>query len=230
MLSLLEDFVSLIYPQVCQACGNTLFRNEEIICTYCRYHLPRTHYHKLKDNPLAQVFWGRVNLENVSAFYFFRKGGKVQHLMHQFKYRGKDEIGVYLGKLYGAELREEEAFSSIEMVIPVPLHIKKLRKRGYNQSEKFAEGLAASMNIELETSVLIRTFASETQTRKTRFNRWENVKEIFKVTDPQKITGKHILLVDDVITTGATIEASAQHLLETEGVRLSVASLACAVH
>ncbi len=229
VLSLLEDFVSLVYPQVCQACGNSLFRNEEVICTFCRYHLPKTHYHKQRDNPLARVFWGRVNLENVSACYFFKKGSKVQHLMHRFKYNGMDEIGVYLGKLYGSELREEESFRGIDMVMPVPLHPKKLRKRGYNQSEKFAEGLAISMEIVLETSVLIRTFSSETQTRKSRFSRWENVKEIFIVTDSEKIAGKHILLVDDVITTGATIEASASHLLETEGVRVSVVSLACAM-
>jgi len=227
MLSVLDDFASLFYPKVCNACGNSMFRNEEVICTFCLYHLPKTNYHKQEDNPLARVFWGRVNLENVSAYYYFSKGSKVQHLMHQFKYKGRHEIGVYLGKLYGSDLIQDEKFQDVDMVIPVPLHPKKIRKRGYNQSEKFASGLAQAMKIELDTQSLIRTYASETQTRKTRFSRWENVKEIFKVTDEEKIAGKHILLVDDVITTGATIEASASHLLSIEGARVSVASLAC---
>lgn len=227
MLNLLDDFISLFYPKVCYACGNSLYRNEEVICTFCRFHLPKTDFHKRPDNPLAVVFWGRVNLENVSAFYFFSKRGKVQRLMHRFKYKGNQEIGVYLGRLYGLELKQEPAYNSIDMIIPVPLHPNKQRKRGFNQSEKFAEGLAQTLGIGLETKALIRTHASETQTRKSRFNRWENVKEIFQVTDPQKIANKHILLVDDVITTGATIEACAKHLLETEGVKVSVASLAC---
>jgi ComF family protein len=230
MLALIDDFVSLFYPQVCYACGNSMYRNEEVICSFCRYHLPKTDFHKQKENPLSKTFWGRVNLENVSAYFYFSKGSKVQHLMHQFKYRGRFEIGVYMGRLYGSDLKQEEAFNDITMVIPVPLHPKKMGKRGYNQSEKFAEGLAKSMDIILDTKTLVRTYASETQTRKTRFSRWENVKEIFKVNDPDKIAGKHILLVDDVITTGATIEACATHLLEVEGTRVSVASLACTLH
>ncbi|MBE0662313.1 MAG: ComF family protein [Bacteroidales bacterium] len=230
MLATLNDFVSLFYPQVCCACGNSLYRNEEIICSFCRFHLPKTNFHKNVENPLSKTFWGRVKLENVGAYFYFSKGGKVQHLMHQFKYRGQYEIGVYLGRLYGSELKQEDAFRDIEMVIPVPLHPDKLRKRGYNQSEKIAEGLAKSMEIAMESGILIRTYASATQTRKSRFSRWENVKEIFEITHPEKIAGKHLLLVDDVITTGATIEACATHLLGVEGTRVSVVSLACAMH
>jgi ComF family protein len=227
MLELLDDFISLFYPRVCHACSNSLFRNEEVICTYCRFHLPKTDFHKNAENALSQVFWGRVNLENVCACYYYHKGSKVQQLMHRFKYKGMFEIGVHFGRLYGAELKQEDAFADVEVVIPVPLHPDKQRKRGYNQSEKFAAGLAQGMKIHHETKVLIRTYASETQTKKSRFNRWENVKEIFQLNDPEKIAGKHILLVDDVITTGATIEACAKHLLEVEGTRLSVAALAC---
>lgn len=230
MLATLNDFVSLFYPQVCYACGNSLFRNEEIICSFCSFHLPKTNFHKQVENPLSKTFWGRVKLENVAAYFYFSKGSKVQHLMHQFKYRGRYEIGVYLGRLYGSELKLEDAFRDIEMVIPVPLHLKKLRTRGYNQSEKIAEGLAKSMEITMDPGILIRTYASATQTRKSRFSRWENVKEIFEITQPEKIAGKHLLLVDDVITTGATIEACATHLLGVEGTRLSVVSLACAMH
>jgi ComF family protein len=230
MLTVFDDFLSLFYPKVCYACGNSLYRNEEVICTFCRLNLPKTNFHQQNENPLSQVFWGRVNLENVSAFYYFSKGSKVQHLLHQLKYNGRHEIGVYLGKLYGSELKQAENYKDIEAVIPVPLHPKKLRKRGYNQSEKIAEGLAQAMGVQLENKAIIRTHASETQTRKARFSRWENVKEIFSVTEPEKIAGKHVLLVDDVITTGATIEACAMHLLEVEGTRVSVASLACTLH
>ena len=230
MRGLIDDFISLFYPRVCYACGNSMFSNEEVICTFCRFHLPRTGFHGQKDNPLSKTFWGRVQLENVSACYYFSKGSRVQHLMHQFKYRGRWEIGVYLGRLYGSELKESDAFKDVDMVIPVPLHPNKLRKRGYNQSEKFAHGLSQSMGIELNTTTLLRTHASGTQTRKSRFSRWENVKEIFVVKNPEKIAGKHILLVDDVITTGATIEACAQHLLNHEETRVSVVSLACTLH
>jgi ComF family protein len=230
MLALLDDFVSLFYPRICYACGNALFSNEEMLCSYCRFHLPKTNFHQQAENPLSKVFWGRVKLENVSAYFYFSKGGKVQHLMHQFKYRGRHEIGVYFGKLYGTDLKQADSFRDVEMVIPVPLHPKKLRKRGYNQSEKFGAGLAQSMEIALESKILIRTYASETQTRKSRFSRWENVKEIFTVKEPEKIANKHVLLVDDVITTGATMEACANHLLEVEGTRVNVASLACTMH
>jgi ComF family protein len=227
MLVLLDDFLSLFYPQLCFACGNSMLRNEEVICISCRYHLPKTNFHRQTDNPLAKIFWGRVQLQNVSSGFYFSKGSKIQHLMHQFKYKGRPEIGEYLGKLYGSELIQEKRFQEIDVIIPVPLHPKKLRKRGYNQSEKFAEGLAHAMQKELDTTTLIRTYASETQTRKARFSRWENVKEIFSITNYEKILHKHILLVDDVITTGATIEACASKLLQHEGTRVSVSSLAC---
>ncbi|MDZ4205365.1 MAG: phosphoribosyltransferase family protein [Bacteroidales bacterium] len=227
MHGLFDDFISLFYPKICHACGNSLYRNEEVICTFCRYHLPKTNFHLDQDNMLAKVFWGRVRLENTIAMYFFTKAGKVQHLLHQLKYKNKPEIGVFLGNLYGLELIKHEPFTSINMVIPVPLHPKKQRKRGYNQSEQFAIGLAQTMNIPVESRLLIRTHASETQTRKSRFSRWQNVSEIFAVTNPSAISGKHILLVDDVITTGATIEACAAKLYETENVKVSAASIGC---
>ncbi len=227
MRGLFDDFLSLFYPQVCQACGNTLYRNEEVICTYCKFHLPKTNFHLHPDNELAKVFWGRVRLENATALYFFTKAGKVQHLLHQLKYKNKPEIGIFLGKYLGSELIKHQAFQSINSVIPVPLHKKKKKIRGFNQSEMFAMGLSQAMKIPVETSNLIRTQASETQTRKSRFKRWENVKEIFTVTNPSAIEGKHILLVDDVVTTGATLEACASKLLEIQNVRVSIASIAC---
>lgn len=226
----IDDLISLFYPRICLACGNTLFRHEDTICTYCLFHLPKTNFHKDDDNPVSRIFWGRVPLASATAYYHFGKGGKVQHLIHQLKYKGHQEIGVYIGKLYGLELMESPFFSGIDTVIPVPLHKSKQRKRGYNQSEQFAIGLSASMLAELDVHSLYRTFASETQTRKSRFNRWENVKEIFALRDEMNLKDKHILLVDDVITTGATIEACAAMLLKIPGVRVSVAAIACTIH
>lgn len=224
-----NDLLSLFFPRVCLACGNSLFRNEEVLCFACLYHLPKTGFHLLEDNPVARQFWGKINFESAASFYYFSKGGKVQHLVHQFKYKGYKEIGAYIGKLYGTELVKSPLFSNVTAVIPVPLHPRKQAKRGYNQAEWFAKGLANSMGIELDITSLVRAFASETQTRKTRFNRWENVKEIFKIDDIGRQAGKHVLLVDDVITTGSTLEAAGHSLLQVPGIKISVASIACAV-
>lgn len=226
----INDLISLFYPRTCMACGNTLFRHEDTICTYCLFHLPKTHFHKEADNPVSRIFWGRVPLASAAACYHFGKGGKVQHLIHQLKYKGHQEVGVYIGKLYGLELLESPLFSGVDIVIPVPLHRSKQRKRGYNQSEMFAVGLSTSMPAILDVHALYRTFASETQTKKSRFNRWENVKEIFALRDEDILQGKHLLLVDDVITTGATIEACAAMLLKVPGVKVSVAAIACTIH
>lgn len=221
----IEDFISLLYPRVCAACGNSLFKHEEIICAYCLYHLPKTNYHLLTDSPLDKVFWGRALLAHTAALYNFQKKSKVQHLIHQLKYKGRKDVGIQLGKILGADLIKADAFKDVSKVVPVPLHPDKQRKRGYNQSEQFAIGLAKSMQIEMDATSFIRTVDTETQTRKSRFARWENVKEIFKVTDPSELAGKHILLVDDVITTGATLESAAHILLAVEGVKLSVACI-----
>jgi ComF family protein len=212
------------------ACGNNLFRNERLICTSCLFRLPKTNYHLEKDNPISQIFWGRCNVNTAASFYFFSKAGKVQHLVHQLKYKGKKEIGVFMGEIYGKELMLSTDFAKTEIILPVPLHPKKEKKRGFNQSEVFAMGLSSSMHVPYDTHTLIRTFASETQTRKTRFKRWENVKEIFSLQDKEKLSHKHLLLVDDVITTGATIEACVNLLNTIEGVTINIASIAVASH
>ena len=224
-----ESILSLFYPRVCLACGNSLFKNEEILCFSCVYKLPKTNFHLEEDNAVARQFWGKINFSSAASFYYFTKGSKVQHLVHQLKYKGYKEIGFHVGKLYGPELLKSPGFKSVTSVIPVPLHPRKLAKRGYNQAEWFARGLAESMKINLDVETLIRAQASETQTRKSRFNRWENVKEIFRVNDPLRQAGKHVLLVDDVITTGSTLEAAGHELFRIPGISISVASIACAV-
>lgn len=179
----------------------------------------------MDDSPLDKVFWGRVQLAHTAALYNFHKKGNVQHLIHQLKYKGRMDVGIHLGKLLGADLAKSDKFNDVLKVIPVPLHPGKQRKRGYNQSEQIAIGLAKAMNIEMDATSFVRTVDTETQTRKSRFARWENVKEIFKVTSAEALANRHILLVDDVITTGATLESAAHMLLNIEGVKLSVACI-----
>ncbi len=225
---MLNEFFSLFFPSICMSCRDSLLKGEECICTYCRYHLPQTKYHLEKENPLIQNFWGKVPIYSAAAYYFFHKGEKVQRLLHQLKYEGRKEIGVKIGEIYGFDLKKSELFNTVDLIIPVPLYFKKEKKRGYNQSTTFAEGLSKSMGIEMNTEILSRIKHSETQTKKNRFSRWENVNQIFFLKEGTNLMKKHILLVDDVITTGATLEACALELHTITDVRISIAAIACA--
>lgn len=225
---LFEDFINLFYPLICPVCGTQLVHGEKLICTPCLLHMPRSNYHRYEDNPVAQAFWGRVKVENATAYYLFEKGSNYQKLIHQLKYKGRKNIGLELGKMFGEILRETE-FQQIDLLVPVPLHFKKLKKRGFNQSELITQGISEAMEKEVNTKTLIRKIANPTQTRKTRVERWENVEGIFKLSHPQQFTDKHILLVDDVLTTGATLEACAEAVLEAPGAKVSIAVLAYAL-
>jgi ComF family protein len=227
-MSLFRDFLGLVFPEVCAACGSPLVLNENMICTSCLLHLPRTHFSKERDNPVSQVFWGKLDVYSATALFFFKKGSGVQHLLHQLKYKGNREIGIYLGSLLGDELMVSELFSKVEAVVPVPLHPRKQRKRGYNQSEVIAEGICRSLMATMDTKTLIRVHYSDTQTKKSRYRRWENVKDIFSITSEMYLEGKHVLLVDDVLTTGSTMEACATALLTIPKLTLSVACIAFA--
>lgn len=227
MIGILHNFLALIYPEICQSCGNVLFRHEKTICTYCLFHLPKTNFHTFRDNPVEVLFWGRTRVHSAAACYYFHKGSKVQHLMHRFKYKNQRQIGITIGYNYGLELVNSPLFKTVEVIVPVPLHPKKQKIRGYNQSEMFADGLAKAFKIPVDNKILMRNFFSETQTRKSRFARWENVKAIFDI-DNEEHAGKHILLVDDVITTGATIEACVNSLMKIPEVKISVAAMAYA--
>lgn len=228
MRNLLKDFFGLFYPQVCAGCGERLLYQEKVICTSCLGNIPRTNFHDLEDNPVNRLFWGRIKIESATAFFRFHKGSRFQELLHQLKYKGRMDIGIELGRQLGFELGSSGAFKPVEVIVPVPLHPKREKKRGYNQSECIARGIALSMNIEIQAKNLVRTVATKTQTKKTRIERWENVESIFRLTEPEKLEGKNILLVDDVITTGATLESSAQALLEASGCKVYVAALAMA--
>jgi ComF family protein len=227
---MIKDFIALIFPHVCASCGKSLYKNEQSICTFCAYQLPKTDFHLDKENPIAKIFWGRINIHSTGAYYGFNKGGKVQHLIHQLKYKGHKNIGHFVGKQYGNELKHSDDFNSVNVVVPVPLHSKKQKKRGYNQSDLFALGLAESMNAEAKLNVIYRALESESQTKKTRFRRWQNVESIFQLRNTTALEGKHILLVDDVITTGATLEACAQTLLQIPNVKISIVTIAYAAN
>lgn len=229
-MSLVNDFIGLFFPKVCYACDNVLLKNEETICTRCLFNLPRTNFHLHRDNPVSELFWGRARIEAATAFLYFAKAGRVQQLIHNYKYKGRLEVGRMLGKMFGADLKNSQYFSSVEAVVPVPLHWSKQKIRGFNQSEIFGREMASVMNIPIITDALVREKATATQTKKSRFERWQNVSYVFRMAQPEKIAGKHILLVDDVVTTGATIEASASVLLECPGTRVSIAFLAVASH
>jgi ComF family protein len=191
--------------------------------------MPRTNYHLDENNPVAQLFWGRCKIEKAAAFSFYNKGSRIRNLIHNLKYKGIKEIGYELGRIYGTVLHNSGFTEGIDLIIPVPLHPSKKRQRGFNQSDIISSGLSESTGLTVDAKILERKIVTETQTRRSRYERWENVEGIFNVTDTNMITGKHILLVDDVITTGSTLESCVNELLKTEGVKVSVAALAVAV-
>ena len=219
------DILNLFFPLNCAACGNYLFKSEKVICTSCLFQLPKTNFHLQKENIISDIFIGRVPINTATAFFTFNKGSRYQKLIHKLKYKGQAEIGIELGKHFGSFLMKSEYYQDIDAIVPVPLHPKKKKIRGYNQSEMIAKGMAKSMNSELVVDILIRNIHSESQTRKNKIERWLNVKDVFEIKSSEKLKNKHILLVDDVITTGATIEACAQKLLRIENIKISIACL-----
>lgn len=221
------DMIGLIYPKICMACDRPLLKHEENLCTFCIYSLPKTDFHTENDNPVSRLFWGKSNIEGAASYFHFEKGGHVQQLIHKFKYKGFKEIGIEIGKHYGGELKDFAPFSNADIIVSVPLHKRKQRKRGYNQSEFFARGLSQSMNIPVDFTSLYRVKATDTQTRKSRFERFENVESIFRLNENHSLSGKHILLVDDVVTTGSTLQACCE-TLEAAGNKISVVTMAYA--
>lgn len=226
--SLVEDTISIIYPSLCAACDELLVKGEDVICTNCAILLPRTNFHHVKDNVIEKQFWGKVQIEGASAYYHFHKGEKVQNLMHRFKYENRPDIGVCIGQLCGTELKNFLPYKAVELIIPVPLHKRKLRTRGYNQSAAFAEGLSGSLAIPFLPNAIARTKFTSTQTKKSRLERYANVKSVFKINSPQKLINKHILLVDDVVTTGSTLVTCAEELKQIKGVKVSLLAIAYA--
>lgn len=218
----------LLFPRLCVVCGDKLIEQEQWICLHCLHHIPRTNFHFNPENPVAQLFYGRVQIEYATAFFAFSKGSQYQKLLHNLKYKGMKELGEEVGKHFAIDLIQSSDFLSVDVICPVPLHPQKERKRGYNQSWWIASGIAKQMNKELSANNLKRVTATETQTRKNRFERWQNVEGIFELSNPEAFSGKHILLIDDVVTTGSTLEACAASIISNTNAKVSIATLATA--
>jgi ComF family protein len=228
MRQYIHDIVSFFFPVYCPVCGIPLYVAGEVICLSCELKMPRTGYTGDPDNPVAQLFWGRVRLEGATSLFRFEKGSKYQPLLHQLKYKGQKRIGLFLGKMLGAEIRDHP-FGSVDLIIPVPLHNKRQKSRGYNQSEIISAGVSQVTGIPVNNRVLIRTKETESQTQKSRFERWENMDHVFAIQEhATSLEGLSFLLIDDVVTTGSTLEACAGVLSAVQGVKIYVATVACA--
>lgn len=223
-----SDVLELLFPSLCVTCGERLLSQEKHVCFDCWNDLPVTNFHNESENKVAQLFWGRVQLENATSFFSYKKGSRYQHLIHYIKYKGLKELGYITGQRFGAVLKESETFSSVDIVIPVPLHPKKEKSRGYNQCDWIARGIGGSLQKEVSSDNLYRKIFTSTQTRKGRFERWQNVEGIFGLHRPEELAGKHVLLVDDVVTTGSTLEACTFQLLQLSDTKVSIATLAFA--
>ena len=225
---MIKNLLNLFFPKVCFGCSLLLSDNEDYLCTKCRHDLPITNFHLNNDNTVEKVFYGRAKIEHATALLNFEKKGIVQHLLHNLKYKGHENIGLFLGKWLGHELSTIKDYNTIDVVIPVPLHKKKQRKRGYNQVAKFGIEIASALNADYVDNVLVKTTNTKTQVFKKRIARWNSDNEVFTIKNNSLINGKHILLVDDIITTGSTIEACVNVLSKAENVKISVASMAIA--
>lgn len=225
-MSIWNDIYEFFFPRYCVVCNKRLLQSEEGLCFHCLSGLPRTNMHLLKDNQMEKNFWGCFPLERATSFLYYTKGGDVRKLLYELKYYGNKHLGVELGRCMTSEMHSSGFFEGIDGIIPVPLHPKKKRIRGYNQSEVLAEGISSVSGIPVWNDSLIRQQFTDTQTRKSRFGRWENVNDVFVCQNEERLEDKHILLVDDVATTGATIVACADALKHIRGLRISVLTLA----
>jgi ComF family protein len=225
---MLNKIFDLLYPRLCFACNSNHVAKDQSICLSCEYKITPTVYHRMPDNIVAERFYGRVKIERATTAFSFVKGGLLQELIHKLKYDNRPEIGIELGKIYGNILRESGTWNNIDYVIPVPLHPKKKHQRGYNQAEMWGKGLAESLGIELRNDLLIRTDYTESQTKKSRTERFANVENVFSITDQTLLNNKKILLVDDVLTTGATLEACSNTLLNTSELSVNIVCIALA--
>ena len=224
-----NQIFSLFYPNLCAGCHVDLVRHEKIICLSCWETLPKTNFHLRETNPVAQKFWGKINIQHATSFYYFNKEGRLQQILHALKYRKQFDVGILLGQKMGVDLLYADWIKNIDLIIPIPLSKEKMRTRGYNQSESIALGLSAVLNIPVQTNTVIRVKNTASQTNKNIAERMENVKNAFAVQDAEKLKNKHVLLIDDVLTTGATLEACARELLTIENCKISIVTIAYAM-
>ncbi len=228
LAKIINDINNILLPKVCFGCNTRLSSGEHVLCTVCRHELPLTDHNHTEENAVDRIFYGRSPIEKASSFLFFSKKGIVKNLIHFLKYKKQEEIGAFFGDWYGSLLKEEKGLRDVDVVVPVPLHPKKEKKRGYNQVTLFAERIAQHLQADFEPQLLIRTKNSRTQTKKDRQKRWETIKDAFRLQPSKNRAYTHVLLVDDVITTGATLEACATQLGQLPQVKISIASMAIA--
>jgi ComF family protein len=220
------SFSHLFFPHACAGCGNDLISQEQLLCLLCIEHLSFTGFESYADNPVEKNFWGRASINNAMSLLYFTKDSILQNILHQFKYKGKKEIGYYFGRMMGNALHKSERFKDIDAIIALPLFASKEKRRGYNQSAIICDGIAEILQAPVLKNAVIRTTATETQTHKSRIERWQNINGKFEVSNLYSLHNKHILLVDDVVTTGSTLEACATELLKAENAKVSIATLA----
>ena len=223
-----ESIINLFFPKVCSGCSSFLLSNENVICTVCRHDIPLTNHHLNPENDAFKKFYGRIPVIHTSALFYFHKKGIVQELIHNLKYKGHEEIGTILGEWYAEDLKNIDLLQSVDEIIPVPLHSKKLKERGYNQITTFGKALSSSLNLTYNDSLLIRNVYSKTQSKKNLLGRTEGIETIFDVSFTKENHNKHFLLIDDVITTGATLEACSRALLKIPGAKISIVCMAMA--
>lgn len=221
-----QSLLNLFFPKSCAGCNSFLLKNEYVICTECRHEIPLTNHHKIKNNEAYSKFYGRIPIEFASAFVYFHKKGIVQEMIHKLKYKGHEEIGTAIGFWYAEDLKNYLEINDVDFIIPVPLHPKRLKERGYNQVTTFGESLSESLNIKYNDTILMRTIYSKTQTTKSILGRSSVIESIFDVKFNNRHYNKHFLLIDDVITTGSTLEACSRAILKIPGAKISIVCMA----
>jgi ComF family protein len=226
LLAPVNDLLHLFFPHICMGCGSDVLSTDHMICLHCQNDLPVTHFFAQHDNPVEKAFYGRLPIRNGGAAYFFTKESMLQNLVFQLKYRNNRAIGFYLGKLLGAFLQQSARFANVDVLVPLPLNPRKEKIRGYNQATVLCRGITEVFQRPIADKAVFRKVYTETQTHMGRINRWQNMDGVFAVADKDALENKHILLVDDIVTTGATLEACGAEILKIHGTTLSIATLA----
>jgi ComF family protein len=222
----IDDFLHLFFPHVCAGCDNDVLNTDDELCAACLNSLPETGFLSTQNNPVEKIFYGRIKIHNAGSAFYFNKDSVIQELIIQLKYRNNKNAGKFLGKLLGQRLLESKRFDDVDVIVALPLNDKKLYKRGYNQSLAIVEGITSVWNKKVAENAVGRILFTETQTQKDRIARWRTMENVFEVYDASLLENKHVLLVDDVVTTGATLEACSSAILKVPGVKLSLATVA----
>ncbi|MFT4153812.1 ComF family protein [Parafilimonas sp.] len=225
----IDDFLHLFFPHNCMACHTDIIHAGDIVCAECISRLPQTGFLLHSHNPVEKIFYGRMHIEKAGSAFYFTKGSVIQNIIIQLKYKGNMEAGRFLGRLLGRQLAASKRFDDVDVIVPMPLNEKKLFKRGYNQSAVIADGIASVWDKPIIADAVERVLFTETQTHKTRIDRWQTMENVFAVIQPELLAGKHVLLVDDIVTTGATFEACGQCILAIPNTKLSLATVACTI-